>query len=141
MIVNIKKVWVDNEKVFIKTKEGQIRSLAIADYRLLRNATSNQLQKFEVGKFRIHWEELVEDLNFECFFKENAQETATKIAQLFDLFPEINQSAIAKRVGINQSLLAKYKCGILKPTPKCLNEIETALHELVSQLLAVKLQN
>ncbi len=139
MIIDIIRVWVDNVYVNIETKQGQVRSLAIADFRLLQNATSDQLQKFEVGKFGIHWEELDEDLSFEGFFKENPQEIAPEIAQVFNSFPEINQSAIAKRVGINQSLLAKYKCGILNPTPKRLKEIETALHELGGELLAVKL--
>jgi hypothetical protein len=139
MIIDIKRVWVENQHVNIETKQGQIRSLAIADFPLLQNATPEQLQKFEVGKFGIHWEELDEDLSFEGFFNQNPQEAAPEIAQVFNSFPEINLSAIAKRVGINQSLLAKYKCGILKPTPKRLKVIETALHELGGELLAVKL--
>ena len=137
MIIDIKKVWVDNESVNIETKQGQVRSLAIADFRLLKNATPAQLQSFEVGKFGIHWVELDEDLSFEGFFNQNPEELAPDIARIFNSFPEINLSAIAKRVGINQSLMAKYKCGILKPTPKRLKEIETALHELGSELLAV----
>jgi hypothetical protein len=67
MIIDIKRVWVENQHVNIETKQGQIRSLAIADFPLLQNATPEQLQKFEVGKFGIHWEELDEDLSFEGF--------------------------------------------------------------------------
>ena len=137
MIIDIKKVWVDNKSVYIETKQGQVRSLAIANFRLLQNATPEQLQDFEVGKFGIHWAELDEDLSFEGFFSLNSEESAPDIARIFNSFPEINLSAIAKRVGINQSLMAKYKCGILKPGPKRLKEIETALHELGSELLAV----
>ena len=139
MTIDIKRVWVDNECVHIETKQGQVRSLAIADFRLLQNATPEQLQNFEVGKFGIHWEQLDEDLSFEGFFNQNPEETAPEIAHVFNSFPEINLSAIAKRIGINQSLMAKYKCGILKPTPKRLKEIETALHELGSELMAVNL--
>ncbi|HEY6913640.1 MAG TPA: DUF2442 domain-containing protein [Paludibacter sp.] len=139
MIIDIKRVWVDDVSIYIETRQGQIRSLAIADFRLLRNATPEQLQNFEVGKFGIHWENLDEDLSFDGFFKENPEEVAPEIASIFNSFPEINLSAIAKRVGINQSLMAKYKCGILKPSPKRLKEIESALHELGSELLAVHL--
>ena len=139
MIIDIKRVWVGKDNINIETYQGQVRSLAIADFRLLHNATPEQLQHFEVGKFGIHWEELDEDLSFEGFFNKNPEELAPGIAQVFNSFPEINLSAIAKRVGINQSLMAKYKCGILKPTPKRLKEIETALHELGSELMAVNL--
>ena len=139
MIIDIKKVCVDNEFVTIETKQGQVRSVAIADFRLLQNATPTQLQDYEVGKFGIHWEELNEDLSFEGFFTQTPEELTPDIARIFNSFPEINLSAIAKRIGINQSLMAKYKCGILKPSNKRLKEIETALHELGSELLAVNL--
>jgi hypothetical protein len=65
---NIVKVWVDETSVFVKTKQGEVRHLPINSFRLLRNATFQQLQAFEFNKFGIHWPELDEDLSFEGFF-------------------------------------------------------------------------
>ncbi|SHF67848.1 Protein of unknown function [Bacteroides luti] len=68
MKIDVVKAWVDDEKVYIQTKQGQVRSLDIASFRLLKKATPAQRQMFEVGKYGLHWPELDEDLSFEGFF-------------------------------------------------------------------------
>ena len=62
-----------------------------------------QLEQFTTDDFGIRWEDLDEDLSFEGFF--NKKET-TPLYQFFMNHPEINVSAIARRMGISQSLMA-----------------------------------
>ena len=69
MTINISKVWVDENNIYIKTKQGEIRNLPINSFKLLRNASKEELQQFEVDKFGINWPALDEDLSFEGFFK------------------------------------------------------------------------
>lgn len=60
-------------------------------------------------------EELDEDLSFEEFFLEK------KSNPLYDLFiahPELNAAAIARRLGMSQSLFAQYVSGTKKPSKK-----------------------
>ena len=71
MKIDVVKAWIDDEKIYIQTKQGQVRSLDIASFRLLKNATPAQRQMFEVGKYGLHWTELDEDLSFENFLKGN----------------------------------------------------------------------
>jgi hypothetical protein len=57
-----------------------------------------------VSEYGIHWRELDEDLSFEGFFREK------KSNLLYDLFiahPELNASAVARRLGLSQSLFAQ----------------------------------
>ncbi|MDD4293576.1 MAG: hypothetical protein PHI95_06590 [Bacteroidales bacterium] len=46
---------------------------------------------------------------------------------------------MAKRIGINQSLLAKYVCGNKRPSQKRIKEIENALHQLGRELSSISL--
>lgn len=61
------------------------------------------------------------------------------IASILANFDVFDTSALAKRLGINASLLRQYKGGIAKAGPKQRQKIETGLHELGKELLAVKL--
>ena len=61
------------------------------------------------------------------------------ITLVFKAFPEINDSSVARRMGIRQSVMASYMCGAKNPSESKKAEIEQILHELGQELLAVKL--
>ena len=117
--------------VHILTTEGTERKEAIAGYERLRNATPEQLQNFETDNLGIHWPDLDEDLCFESFADKS------EFYQLFKSFPEINVAAIARRLGIKQSLMAAYICGSKKPSLARRQEIINELHSLGKALLEV----
>ena len=108
----------------------------------MKYATPEQLQNYEVNEYGIHWKEIDEDLSFEGFF--NKQPT-TELYRLFIAHPELNVSALARRMGITQSLMAQYINGVKKPSKErerlILNErlklIYETLHELGRELIAV----
>jgi hypothetical protein len=52
---------------------------------------------------------------------------------------EINVSAIAKRAGINASLLRQYSSGIKHPSKDQAKKIEAAVHSFAKELLALSL--
>lgn len=123
--------------VHILTTEGTERKEAIAGYERLRNATPEQLQNFETDNLGIHWPDLDEDLCFEGFFKAESFADKSEFYQLFKSFPEINVAAIARRLGIKQSLMAAYICGSKKPSLARRQEIINELHSLGKALLEV----
>lgn len=135
MIVNVIKVWLDNGNINITTEQGETRSLPIADFKLLRNASNEDLQNFEYDKYGIRWEALDEDISFEGFFKRKNEvsDFVTKIKSI----PELNISSIARRIGISQSTMAKYICGIKSPSAKREKEISNAIIEIGNELLEV----
>jgi transcriptional regulator with XRE-family HTH domain len=87
-----------------------------------------------VSEYGIHWRELDEDLSFEGFFREK------KSNPLYDLFiahPELNASAVARRLGLSQSLFAQYVSGTKKPSKQRFDEIIETICEIGRELMTV----
>lgn len=137
MTIDIKKVWVDKTFVHILTTEGKEYKEDIMNYERLRNATANQLQKFEVDNIGIHWPDLNEDLCYEGFLKKDNMDGKSDLYALFKRFPQINVAGIARNLGIKQSLMAAYICGTKRPSPKRRQEIIDELHALGRALLEI----
>lgn len=141
MKIDVVKVWVDDVHVNIQTVNGEIRSEKIADYYRLRSVTPEQLQNFEYDNMGIHWFELDEDLSYEGFFQPKEEEQKSELYAFFKSFPEINVSKLARRMGISQSLMASYICGVKKPSAERLKEIENAVRNLGQELSSVSFQS
>ena len=103
----------------------------------MRKASIEQLQNFETDNIGIHWPELDEDLCYEGFFKADSMEWKSEFYILFKQFPQINVAAIARSLGIKQSLMAAYICGTKKPSKARRDEIIAELHALGKALLEI----
>ena len=55
------------------------------------------------------------------------------------ILQEIKITTFARKIGMNESLLRKYKVGIVKPSSKQLKRIEAGIHELGQELMKVKM--
>ncbi len=87
-----------------------------------------------MSEYGIHWRELDEDLSFEGFFREK------KSNPLYDLFiahPELNASAVARRLGLSQSLFAQYVSGTKKPSKQRFDEIIETICEIGRELMTL----
>ena len=65
-----KKIWFDNEFIFVETTTSKSASMPLAWFKKLKNASENDLLDFELwddGGW-IHWEKLGEDLSVDGFF-------------------------------------------------------------------------
>jgi len=65
--MNVRKVWIDDDAVYIQTVRGTIYRERFCDYPRLRTAESSQRANFEYDNIGIRWEELDEDLSFRGF--------------------------------------------------------------------------
>ena len=70
------------------------------------------------------------DMEFEFVFD---------VASLFDYHPYLNISAVAKKMGVNASLMRKYASGVCKPSKERLQQIADCLKNISSELMTVKL--
>jgi hypothetical protein len=138
MEIKVNKVWIDDKFIYIKTSDGGVFSEAFDDYSSLRNATAEQRAAFEYNDFGIRWDALDEDLSFAGFMHKN-QEEKPELYHVFKRNPELNVSAIARSMGIPQSLMASYICGYKKPSPERMKLIENRLHSIGDELLSVSL--
>ena len=132
--IKIEKVWLTDTEVWIRTTDGVEAYEKFSEFPRLKFATPEQRNNFTLSDDGIHWEEINEDLSFEGFFRER------KLNPLYELFinhPELNASAIARRLGMSQSLFAQYVSGTKKPSKESLEEIFEAIRSIGRELCTV----
>ena len=66
-------------------------------------------------------------------------EYVMNIPSLFKLLPELKISSIAKKAGINESLMRQYASGKANASEERAKIIENAIHELGQELISVSL--
>jgi hypothetical protein len=130
-----KKIWFD-EFVNLEMEDGRIGRLPLGDFPHLNYATEEERADYTLSPYGIHWESIDEDLSYDGFFTPS-EPCLNPVSKALKSFPEINVNQLARRMGINQSLLAKYICGAKKPSKPRLKEIEKALHDLGRELSAI----
>ena len=132
------KIWLTDSEIWIQTEDGKTASERFADYPRLKYATPEQRMNYTTDDFGIHWDGLDEDLSYEGFFQ---KKNDSLLYRLFMEHPELNASAIARRMGISQSLFAQYISGIKKPSEKRLNEILSTMREVGRELMAINVED
>ncbi|MDR1381337.1 MAG: DUF2442 domain-containing protein [Tannerella sp.] len=133
--LTIKKLWFDDNKIFILTDDGKEFWQSLLWYRRLQNATDRQRNNYSMSFSGIHWPEIDEDISFESFFYDNPEPVG--ISRLFLIHPELNVSAVARRMGIRQSLMAAYVRGTKKPSADRENEIKNAVRQIGAELMRI----
>lgn len=131
-MLEVTKIWLTEDAVHIRTADGREAKELFADYARLRNVPRTDLEDFTTDEFGIHWPKLNEDLSFEGFFMKKKDNPLYK---LFLTFPEINVSALARRMGISQSLMAQYIGGGKKPSREREQAIVDELKKIGGELM------
>lgn len=133
---DIDKVWLSDTAVWLRTKDGRE---AYDEFELLprlKYATQKQRESYVLNHFGIRWDEIDEDLSYEGFFD---KKPAGRLYRIFMSHPELNASAIARRLGMAQSLLAQYISGSKKPSKEREESILKELHTLGAELQSIPL--
>ena len=133
-MVKIDKIWLDDKAVWIRTADGTEACEYFADYPRLKHATDAQRANYTIDAVGIHWAEIDEDLSFEGFFDKKPN---NPIYQLFMAYAELNVAAIARRMGIAQSLLAQYISGIKTPGAQRTAQIKETLRAIGRELASI----
>ncbi|MDR0796196.1 MAG: DUF2442 domain-containing protein [Tannerella sp.] len=133
--MNIEKLWFADDKIFIFTDTGKQLWQSLLWYPRLLHASPEQRNNFEYDNIGIRWEEIDEDMSVESFLYDDPE--PQRISRIFLTHPELNASAIARRIGIQQSLLASYIRGTKKPSATRENEIINVIREFGKELAAV----
>lgn len=131
--MKISKIWFADDRIYGQTDDGRTLWQSLLYYRRLRNASEEERNEYEMDDEGIHWYELDEDISFESFEYEDPEPTG--ISRIFLSHPELNASAVGRRLGISQSLMAQYINGTKKPSKErealILKEIEAIGRELL----------
>jgi hypothetical protein len=130
--MKIKRLWFENERIYAETDDGQILWQSLLYYKRLLTASTEERNDYEFGHFGIHWENINEDVSYESFEYENPEPVG--IARIFLTHPELNVSAVARRMGMKQSLLAAYISGLKKPSTEREKQIMNVIREIGEEL-------
>jgi Protein of unknown function (DUF3532)./Helix-turn-helix. len=133
--MKINNLWFKDEKIFILTNTDTTLWQSLYWYPRLLNANATQRKNYRINAYGIRWDEIDEDISFESFYYENKE--PNNVAKIFRQHPELNVSAVARRLGMKQSLLAAYISGVKNPSVQRSKEIIDSLHCLGQELLSV----
>jgi hypothetical protein len=63
----VRKLWFDNERIFIETAEKGVLSQPMRFFSRLGQATDEQRAQWTESHLGLHWENIDEDISFESF--------------------------------------------------------------------------
>ena len=135
--MKICKVWFESDRIYVLTDDGRTMWQSLLYYRRLREATDEQRADCEIDDEGIHWERLDEDVSLESFEYDNPEPEG--VSRLFLTHPELNESAIARRLGIDRNVMRQYVSGMSKPSPVTEQLIFNEVRRVGSELASVKL--
>lgn len=133
--MKIQKIWFDGDRIYGLTDDGRTLYQSLLYYRRLKDATETERQDYEMDDEGIHWYQLDEDVSFESFEYDDPEPVG--ISRIFLSHPELNASAVGRRLGISQSLMAQYINGTKKPSKERELLIKKELAEIGKELQAV----
>ena len=134
--MTIVTIRFEGDRIIGVTDDGRELWQSLLYYPRLRYANDALKDDYSFDAFGIHWNKLDEDISFESF--EFPQPEPEGLARFFLSHPEINVSALARRIGMKQSLLSAYINGLKHPSEEQIQRIVTALHELGQELLSAE---
>lgn len=138
-MTKIKKVWFDAKRIYLLTDGNEQLSRPLEAFPVLKDASIEDRMNFRIGRFGddIRWEKLDEDVHISSFYETVEPNPENEVGQIFRRFPQLNVSEMARYIGINKSLLAKYIYGIKKPSDERMRQIKNAIHSIGQELVAV----
>ena len=135
----IKSVWFEADRIYILTNQDKVYSRPLEAFPTLKEANEQEREAYTIvlRGTALRWEGLDEDIHISSFYEKEEPNFANEVAEIFNRFPQLNVSEVARCIGINKSLLSKYIYGIKKPSEERLEHIKKALHSLGEELIAV----
>ena len=133
---SIERVWFSDKRIYIQTSGKKCYSRPLEAFPLLMEASPEERAKYEIGLDGddIHWDDIDEDIHISSFFEITEPDLDNPIANIFNRFPQLNVSEVARSIGINKSLLSKYIYGIKRPSAQRLEQIQNAIRQLGMEL-------
>ena len=130
--MKLTRIWFEDNRIYGLTDTGNTVWQSLLWYKRLNAAIEEQRNDYEMDEEGIHWYGLDEDISYESFEYNDPEPQG--ISRLFLSHPELNASAVARRIGISQSLMMQYINGMKKPSKErehlILNEVKAIGREL-----------
>lgn len=129
---DIKKIEPIDGGLRLVTKDGRTANLFFAEFERLKHASNDLKQNYRISFGGLRWEELDEDISFDSIF-----EPDNFPLKLSAALKPINVSEVARRLGIQQSLMAAYMNGSKHPSPERQKLILEEIHKIGKELQSI----
>ena len=133
VVMRIEKIWFDKERIYALFDDGRTMWQSLLYYRNLMNAKNRD--DYVIEDDGVHWYGLDEDISNESFEYEDPEPRG--LSRILLSHPELNLSAIARRMGLQQSLLAAYSNGNKHPSEAREARILAEIHKIGVELMSV----
>ena len=133
----IKKVWFENNSIFVNTTDGELLSQQLEIYPILFEANQDERNNFYIwddGQ-SIRWEDLDEDINIEDLQGNEIVNYNNETNKLLTQFPYLNLKIFAEYIGMHWTKLARFKYGVWTPSEEEFNEIRNGLHKIGREMM------
>ena len=131
--MKIKKLWFQDDHLYIESDDSKIFCQSLLWYPHLREATDEQRSKYTISSIGIHWRGLNEDVSFESFEYDDAEPST--LQRFFLTHKEINVAEFARSMDMNPTLLRNYINGFKKPSKAQEQKIIDHIHKLGAEML------
>ena len=101
--MKITEIWFSGDQIFGRDEKGKVYSQSLLWYPRLKEASSEEREKFSFGFDGIHWRNLDEDISFESFEYEDAQPSAMQ-----RFWPQISKRFATASIRIYTLFIAIY---------------------------------
>ena len=133
----IKKVWFEDNSIFVNTTDGELLSQQLEIYPILFEANQNERNNFYIwddGQ-SIRWEDLDEDINLDDLQGNESVNYNNETNKLLSQFPYLNLKIFAEYIGMHWTKLARFKYGVWTPSEEEFNEIRNGLHKIGREMM------
>lgn len=117
------------EGVRLTAVDGRSAVVRFEDFERLKAASDSQRAAFTLGRGGLRWEEIDEDLSYDGVFEPQARPLRGSA-----WLKPLNMSEVARRLGIQQSLMAAYMNGSKRPSAERERRIREEIRRIGREL-------
>lgn len=134
----IKDVWFDNNRIYIKLEDGMTYNRPLEAFPTLMEATDDQRNAYEINHFgdAIRWRQLDEDIHVSSFLETSEPCRDNNVAQIFQQFPWLNITEVARMMNIHKSVLLSYIYGMKEPSTERMKMLRETLHLMGAKMMS-----
>lgn len=134
----IKKVWFDNNRIYIELADGAVYNRPLEAFPTLMEASDEQRGAYEINRFgdALRWKVLDEDIHVSSFLETTEPCHDNCVASIFRQFPWLNVAEVARMINVHKSVLLSYIYGMKRPSEERMKLLKDTIHLMGAKMLS-----
>lgn len=133
----IKDVWFSNNRIYIRLTDGMTYNRPLEAFPTLMDASDEDRSHFEINRYgdALRWKTLDEDIHVSSFLETQEPSRDNTVSAIFQQFPWLNVSEVAKAMKVHKSVLLSYIYGMKEPSAERIALLRDTIHYLGAKML------